>query len=68
MILPEELCDNLIISYVCVISVSFYEGLCMHCKVNIAFVSVWMRNFWKMLENASVDETSFFKSIWNDVG
>jgi len=40
----------------------------MHCKVNIAFVSVWMRNFWKMLENASVDETSFFKSIWNDVG
>ncbi len=33
----------------------------MHSKANVMFsdVSVWMRNFWKTLENASVNGEYF---------
>ncbi len=35
----------------------------MRIKENLTFsdVSVWMRNFWKMLENTSVDGESVLK-------
>ncbi len=48
-------------TYVCIISVSFYEGLHMRSKANLKFsdVSVWMRNFLKMLDNANVDGDRF---------
>jgi len=51
MILPEELCDNLIMSCsVCIISVSFCEGLLMRSRVNLAFPDVCVDE--KLLENA----------------
>ncbi len=38
-----------------------FEALGTSSKANLTFsdVSVWMRNFWKMLENASVDGEHF---------
>jgi len=42
----------------------------LHSKVSLAFpvVSVWMRNFWKTLENASVDREHFeTKMLYSNV-
>lgn len=48
-------------SFLCIISVSFYYILHMRSKMILTFshVAVFTRNFWKMLEDANVDRDYF---------
>ncbi len=57
----QKSCMKTYVCSICIISVSFYEGLHMRSKANVTFsdVSVWMRNFWKMLDKANFDGERF---------